>query len=38
MSQKINGEKLCVPSGHRRHAGETGTVVLDTRFGIVLEY
>ena len=38
MNKKIVGEKLCVPSGHRRHGGETGKVVIETRFGIVLEF
>lgn len=35
---KIIGTKMSVPKEKKKHAGETGTVVLETRFGIVLEF
>lgn len=35
---KIIGTKMSVPKENKKHAGETGTVILETRCWVVLEF
>ena len=34
----VAGVIMCTPNGHKKHDGEAGTVILETRCWVVLEF